>query len=662
MSFSLRLAEADQRVDRGGAVGTDHQWVHIQLQQLPGVFAGVVGHRADSRNQCVEVGGRAATEALQKAGAAQAEQRAADGIVGGRQQQADAVLEQLDQHATGTDHQGQGEVVLALDADDQFGQRRLGHRLEQHLVERYLRGVGGDALAHLHQRNLEGGGIAQVQRHCAGFGLVRQLRADRLQYQRVTDTGGICHGVLGCAQHPCRYRQAEGTQGLLGLPFVQQLALAAKGLRAQRHPRGLTLFQQPLAVALVGDDAAPGCQAILHTLQGSDATRVQTLARAGGQQLRECRGDEADLAVALQRIAVQRQQQVAFLAFAGERRRVVQHQHGRVGCAAQGAVEHALQGRCITPDGSGEIQRVDQVGIGRQHLGQLRHLPLCELRQDQLVALGIVGDQAGIATGTSQGDQLAIHRQAATGGGLEGFDEAHRATDADHAQALEQAVVQGIGAGQRAGVAERQFGADLRHAGLQRNDRRALLQCLAGGTGEARHVLQAFQVQADGGYPWVVEQHVHQLGHAQLRLVADRGHVGHRQRAVAHGQVVGEVAALGEDRHALLHLLATVGHRPQGRAVQVVEQAIAVGAKQGHAAGRLQQALLQQTALLAALGKARGIADGATGAERGQFLDTLQGQFAVGGDEHRVRRTGQVCHPRHAGDAFQARVLRVDQP
>ena len=124
-------------------------------------------------------------------------------------------------------------------------------------------------------------------------------------------------------------------------------------------------------------------------------------------------------------------------------------------------------------------------------------------------------------------------------------------------------------------MAERQFSADLRNARLQGNDRRTLLQCLVGGACKARHVLQAFQVQPDGRYPWVVEQHIHQLGHTQLRLVADRGHVGHRQRAVAHGQVVGKVAALGKDRHALLHLLAAMGHRPKGCTVQVVEQAIA---------------------------------------------------------------------------------------
>ena len=38
--------------------------------------------------------------------------------------------------------------------------------------------------------------------------------------------------------------------------------------------------------------------------------------------------------------------------------------------------------------------------------------------------------------------------------------------------------------------------------------------------------------------------------------------------------------------------------------MQVIEQAIAVRAEQGHRAGRLEQALLQHAPLLAALGKA----------------------------------------------------------
>lgn len=90
--------------------------------------------------------------------------------------------------------------MLALDANDQLGQRRFGHRFKQYLVKRHMRGVAGNALAHLHQGAFEGGGIAQVQRHRTGFGLMWQLRADRLQYQWVAHTGGVCHSTLGRAQ------------------------------------------------------------------------------------------------------------------------------------------------------------------------------------------------------------------------------------------------------------------------------------------------------------------------------------------------------------------------------------------------------------------------------------------------------------------------------
>ncbi|MNJ11896.1 hypothetical protein D3C77_60770 [compost metagenome] len=78
-----------------------------------------------------------ATEALEQAGTAQTEERSANGAVCGWQQQGLAVLEQLDEDAARTDHQGQSEVVFALDADNQLGKRRTGHGLEQHLVKRY---------------------------------------------------------------------------------------------------------------------------------------------------------------------------------------------------------------------------------------------------------------------------------------------------------------------------------------------------------------------------------------------------------------------------------------------------------------------------------------------------------------------------------------------
>ncbi len=409
-------------------------------------------------------------------------------------------------------------------------------------------------------------------------------------------------------------------------------------------------------------DAAPGGEAVFDPLQRGDAVRMQQLAGMFRQQLGQRGGDEADLAVAFQRGAVQFQQQVALRAFAGVLAGVVQHQQGGIRVGLQGAVEHALKRRTVAPDGGGEVQRIGDVGVVRQHLGQLGALGVEELGQPQAVALGVVGDQPGVATGAGQRGQAGTGRQVAAGGSLEGFDEADRAADTDHPEAVEQRVVQRVGTGQRAGMAERKLSADLRYAGLQGDHRDAFLQRLEGGAGEAGDVLQAFQVQANGGDARLVEQHVHQLGHAQLRLVAHRGHVGNRQRAVAHGQVVGEVAALGQHRHALLHQVPAVGHRPQRGAVQVVEQAVAVGAEQGHVASAGQQAALQGLALFAGFGEAGGVADGAAGIPGGQFGDGLNGQVAVGGDEHRVRPFGQLGDAAHAGHAFEFVVLRVDQP
>ncbi len=346
------------------------------------------------------------------------------------------------------------------------------------------------------------------------------------------------------------------------MPLVEQVAVARQRPWADRHQRRLTALQQRRAALAVAGDPSPGGETILDALQRGDALAVQQLAGPGRQQFRERRGDEADFAVALQRGAVALQKQVALRPLAGFLARIVEHQQGGVGRAAQSAVEHFLQGRGIAPDGGGEVQRVGDVGVVGQHPGQFVALSGVERRQPQAVALGVVSDQPGVAAGTGQRDQARPARQVAAGGGLEGFDEAHRAAHTDYPEALEQAVVERVGTGQGTGVAEREGRTDLRHSGLQGDHRHAFLQRLVGRAGEPRDVLQTFQMQADGSHPRLVEQHVHQLGDAQLRLVAHRCHIGHRQRTVAHRQVVGEVAALRQHRDAPLHLPTAMCHRP----------------------------------------------------------------------------------------------------
>ncbi|MNE36347.1 hypothetical protein D3C80_1301550 [compost metagenome] len=113
--------------------------------------------------------------------------------------------------------------------------------------------------------------IGQIQRHGARLGLVWQLRTDRLEHQRVTQLI-CCHCRLGRrTQQRLRSRQTEGAQGLLGLPFIEQLPLAFQRLRADGCKRRLAQGQQGFPALTVSGDQPPGRQAIFHPLQGGNA-------------------------------------------------------------------------------------------------------------------------------------------------------------------------------------------------------------------------------------------------------------------------------------------------------------------------------------------------------------------------------------------------------
>ena len=71
-----------------------------------------------------------------------------------------------------------------------------------------------------------------------------------------------------------------------------------------------------------------------------------------------------------------------------------------------------------------------------------------------------------------------------------------------------------------------------------------------------------------------------------------------------HGQVQADVAALGDQGHALALALAAMLVRPQGHAIQIIEHAVAIRTYQRHAARRLYQSGLQCDAIAADLGKA----------------------------------------------------------
>ena len=141
---------------------------------------------------------------------------------------------------------------------------------------------------------------------------------------------------------------------------------------------------------------------------------------------------------------------------------------------------------------------------------------------------------------------------------LAGLDQLGRVAHAGHAAAGKKRVVQGVGPGQRAGVAHGGLRAQRRRPGLERHQRHALAQRLERHARKSCHVVQPLNVHADHAHARVGQERVHQAFHAIARFVAHGNQIGQRQRAPLHGQVQADVAALGDERHPARYPLAAV--------------------------------------------------------------------------------------------------------
>ena len=110
---------------------------------------------------------------------------------------------------------------------------------------------------------------------------------------------------------------------------------------------------------------------------------------------------------------------------------------------------------------------------------------------------------------------------------------------------------------------------------------------------ELGDVVEALDVQADRGDARIVDQGGEQSDRP-AGLVAERHQKADRQAAPLHGQVAGDVGGLGDDGDAALAAPAAMLVGPQQRAVEIVDQAVAVRADDRHVAGGLDQRRLQR--------------------------------------------------------------------
>ena len=180
----------------------------------------------------------------------------------------------------------------------------------------------------------------------------------------------------------------------------------------------------------------------------------------------------------------------------------------------------------------------------------------------------------------------------------------------------------------------------VRAAGLQGDEWNAALDGALGHLGEALGVAHCFEEQADRGDPLVVEEGRDGVVAAEAGLVADGDHRAEAQAALLEREVHRDIAALADDRHAALVGAAPVLVGPQGHLVEGVDEAVAVGAEEGHVARGREQVVLE--VIVAGLGEAAAVADRPARADRAHCGHGLDRGVAVHAEEHRVGHAGQV--------------------
>ena len=133
---------------------------------------------------------------------------------------------------------------------------------------------------------------------------------------------------------------------------------------------------------------------------------------------------------------------------------------------------------------------------------------------------------------------------------------------------------------------------------------------------ERGDVVDRLDVQADRGDARVVDQGGDAVRQADLGLIAERHQMADRQAAPLHGEVEADIAGLGQDGDAALAAPAAMLVEPEQGAVEIVDDAVAVGAEDRHVARGLDQRRLQLHAAAADSRKPGGVADRAAGADR----------------------------------------------
>ena len=340
--------------------------------------------------------------------------------------------------------------------------------------------------------------------------------------------------------------------------------------------------------------------------------------------------------------------------------REVDHQHRQIDPVAHHRGEGLRHPFLVAPDEGVVVERVGKRYKRPKRVGKPCKIGRRNLRPVEVPGGRQIGRQPGLAAGAAHRGDPVAGKPSEKMEKLQCLEHVLRRVGLDDPAARKK----GRG-GRRIACQRRRVRACRRLrggrlAGFDGDNGFAARRRLVRHRGEVGRIGDALDIEPGGAHPVVGKKASRHVGEACLRLVADAGHVGDRQAARLHADIDRDVRRLADDGDAAFDLTAAMLVRPQHRAVEIIQNAIAVRPQKRHRPGRRDKRRLQVR--IARLGESRRETDRAAAPHRREGCRRFDGGVPVDAEERRVGRRRQVVKAAETGDAGHRLALRMDRP
>ncbi len=285
-----------------------------------------------------------------------------------------------------------------------------------------------------------GDGLArfELQGNRSGLGFMRQICADDLHTHRETKPLRGIWRLVWCDQFAGRDAEAVIRHHALAVPLVVHARYGSAVARMQdRQGREAVCCEDAGARCCVPRRGTDRRHAFREALQRCDARAHDPRGLSGRHQVGKYRDDGTRHAVLARGRGERIGRNETSVPFAGFFFRIIEDHRRRARRVGKHRIAARAHGIGTAPWGCREVERIRDRRIGREDRLQTRTPLLAHGRKFDVVRVGQIRYEAGVATGCRERSKAAAFRHTAYGKQLERFSHADRVLRADDAEPLE---------------------------------------------------------------------------------------------------------------------------------------------------------------------------------------------------------------------------------